>query len=133
MAYKLIGQNCAVQISLGGPQDGAPTYTTATDIKAFAKTISKKSTVATADVSTLGDNRDKVQATRGRTEFTVEMLVGATGAQFDGAEGQYTKVEYKELATMASYKSFEGIITGHDLDMPDGAQTERITVMCDAN
>jgi len=119
---------------MGGAQDGLPNYAvTSIPVKALAKEIRKKDTLQTADVSALGDVRTIIQGLRGSTEFQIDLEVDDAGADFDGFLGNYVRVEYKELSTMAAFKVFIGIITGYELVMPDGATMERLTIACDAN
>ena len=133
MATRLVGQNCACILTDGGPQDGAPAYAQAVSIKALAKSIHKSATANTANFPALGDKREITQVLRTAHEFEVELYVTEDGSLFDTAEGRFFKVEYKETATMAAYKTFEGVCTKYDLDMPDGPTTEKLTIMCDAN
>jgi hypothetical protein len=133
MARKLVGQNAVVQTTDLGPQDGVPATGTAVPLISLARSITIADSTDTADTSALGDTRKTTQVLRGATEITIELFVPATGAQYDNAIGHYFTVEYKELSTLGSFKTFNGVLTARTLEMPDGAQVERLTFMCDAN
>jgi hypothetical protein len=133
MARKLVGQNAVVQTTDLGLQDGVPATGTAVPLISLARSITIADSTDTADTSALGDTRKTTQVLRGATEITIELFVPATGAQFDGLIGHYFLVEYKELSTLGSFKTFNGVLTARTLEMPDGAQVERLTIMCDAN
>jgi|GEM_PF-5536767 hypothetical protein len=134
MAWKLVGKNCAIEIEPGGPTDGAPTYGTGINIKGVARRIMKEETVSEADVSALADSVDVLQPLRSRAVFDIEMLMdNELGEQLYNMIGDYIRVKYKPLSTDVAFKVFQGFISQHGVEMPDGASIERFRVTCNAN
>lgn len=140
MAYRLIGQDVAVQISLtaAAHAGGTPTYGAPTVIKGIARRVSIDDELQTEDVSALGDTREKIRGKRGRSTVEIEQLVYDTGWQYNLAGtgsklGYAAKLEIKPLSTLTSFQVWQGLITRWSGEAPDGAQVERITITCDAD
>lgn len=145
MSYKLIGQDCALQLTLGGLADGVPNYTTATVYKSYARSISIDESAEVENVAALGDTRDKYRVKRTSTKVRIEGLVPDTGFVLNAAAGSatgsvdnttvgcYCKVEYKEISGLSAYRMWEGIITQWSGSSPDGAAVESMEVTCDGS
>ena len=134
MAYKLAGQNAAVQITDGGLQDGSPTTGgTAIPLMGLLRNAEKTLTANTADAAALGDSVDIIQVLRVGREVTLELFVPDTGAQFETLIGHYVTVGIKDLASLAGYASADGVVTGYTHSYPDGMQTEKLTIRGAAN
>jgi hypothetical protein len=136
MAQKLVGQQAAVWIFVGASQAtgniNSVNAVSATALIGYAKKITKSDDTVTADMSALGDTRVTTQVLRGKTDINFELLVPTTGEQFGNAIGSYAKIFYRPNAA-ASNVTYIGVITKQSVDFPDGAQTEMLTVTCDAN
>lgn len=132
MAFRCIGQDCAIQISDGGVQDGVPTYGSATVLKSLARRVMIDDTLVTEDVSSLGDTRVKKRGKRGESRIEIELFIADAGA-YTATIGNYTKVEFKTLSSLDAYSTFTGILTGNRIEAPDGAQIQTLTIECDAD
>lgn len=140
MAYRLIGQDCAVQISVStAAHTGAdPTYGSAVNIKTTgrARRVGIREELLTSDVSALGDSREKLRARRGKTSLEIENLVLDTGWLYYSSGtliGYVAKLEIKEISSLGSFKTWKGLITEWSGETPDGESVERITIACDAD
>lgn len=129
MAFRLIGQDVAIRVTLGGSQDGTPNWGSATSIKAYARRISVTEGTEKSDVSALGDTIRVQRVRRGYQTLEIECLVPSTGPLFAGALMQYAKVEIMENALWNVYDvPYYGVVTDRTWEAPDGEQTEKITV-----
>ena len=128
---RLIGQDCLVQITDGGAQDGTPTYGSAVVLKAFAKRVMVEDSAETVDVSCLGDTRRKLRSKRGSSTCEVELAVVDTGA-LSLTVGNYVKLEVKEI-TALSYRTFTGLLTRNKIEFPDGEDIQMLTIECDGD
>lgn len=128
---RLIGQDCAVQITDGGAQDGTPTYGSAVPLKAFAKRVMVEDSLETVDMRALGDSRRKLRGKFGSTTCEVELEVQDTG-MLSLTIGNYVKLEIKEISSLASFKPFAGLLTKNRLEIPDGEELQVLTIECDA-
>jgi len=132
MPYDLIGQNSLVSIEFGGTQDGAPTF--AAPVTVTGKRSSEVSiTAATADLSALEDIVSQAQVTRTSASVDLEVLIPSTGRVFIGKEGHYCRVNISPLSTQLTPEVYAGVITAIRVSLPDGPQTERVTIMVGAN
>jgi hypothetical protein len=129
---RLIGKDCAVQITDGGVQDGSPNWGTAVPIKALAEKIEIDDTVDTTEVTALGDTRKKLRAHEGSTNLVVTLRVQDTGPILLSSLGNYVRLEIKALSSMANYTVYTGLLVGNKHDIPDGAQQQVLTIACDA-
>jgi hypothetical protein len=129
MAYKLIGQDQTVTITLGGAATGAaPSYSGGAAQLANLKSLSIDESVETTDVSALGDGLKKLRVRRSSAKLKVDLLVPSTGRQFANYVGYYVKVEHKALSSLGSTIDYEGIITAVNYSAPDGEQTESLEI-----
>lgn len=132
MALRLIGQDCAIQITDGGAQDGTPTYGSPVVVKAFARRISLDDQLTTEDMRGLGDARERLRGKFGGTTAEIELLVPDTGPLAINL-GNYVKVEYKPLSSMVAYTTLVGLLVGDRRDIPDGPQLQVLRIACDAD
>lgn len=135
MAFKLVGKNAAAQITLRGAQDGTPTAlgTPAAFNMSLIRSIEVTRTTNTADLAGLGDDTEVIQVLRSSREITFEFWVPDSGTQFRSALGFYAQIDLKDLATMSTYDSYDGVITSYSHSYPDGGQTEKVTIRGAAN
>jgi hypothetical protein len=132
MALRLLGQDCAIQITDGGAQDGTPTYGSPVVVKAYARRISLDDTLTTEDMRGLGDARARLRGKFGETAAEIELLVPDSGP-LAITLGNYVKVEFKALSSMVSYTTIVGLLIGDRRDMPDGPQLQVLRIACDAD
>lgn len=140
MAYRLIGQDVALQISLtNGPHTGgSQSFGTPTSITGIARRVGIDEELLTSDVSALGDTRERIRARRGRTTIEIEHLVTDGGWAYAPANtgakiGWGARLDIKPLSTLGTSNTWIGLITRWSGEAPDGEQVERITISCDAD
>lgn len=129
---RLIGKDCAIQITNGGVQDGSPNWGTATSIKAFAESIQIDDSLDTVEVTSLGDTRKRFRAHVGQTTVEITLRVPSSGPILMDALGNYVRVEFKPLSTMGTYLTYTGLLTSNRISAPDGPQQQTLTITCDA-
>ena len=128
---KLIGQNCAVQFTLGNPQGSSTAFPTGTPtvITSLCREVSIEESAIDVDVSGLGDGLELSAVKRSRAELSIKMLVdAAAGPLFYGKIGYNIKVDVKAKSSFATAQSFVGYISKRPHTLPDGEQIEEITV-----
>ena len=115
-------------------QDGTATFTAAIIVSGDTlKGFSASATSDTAKFPVLGKARNITQVLRGEDQITVDLFMDDGGPLFPDCLGHYMKVRYKEIGAAAGYKEKIGVVTSYDVDFPDGATTEKLVIMCDAN
>ena len=131
MAYRLLGQDCAVTIEDGGAFDGTPTYAGGAAIlavTAFARSISIKEDVSTRDMRGLGNTTKRLRpANDAGHSVELKLLVESTGAIVITL-GHYYKVTFKALSSFVSASTYEGIAVSQSVEAPDGEQVQTIVI-----
>jgi hypothetical protein len=133
MAFKLIGKDMSLRISVGGVVDGTPTYGTAVEFLCIARSVGLSIRMDTVDVSGLCDSARRYRPTKWAGELSLESAIMSSGYQFSDAGGiligNYIKVETKESSAMTAYRVWEGVITGWEWSSQgEEMQIERITI-----
>lgn len=130
MAFKLIGQDCAVGIALGGPVDGrTQAFGAAVDYKFLAKSIELDHEILDVDVSSLADGLERLRAKRSRATLRLKLQVnGQTGASFPQYVGYAAFVAVKEHYALVGERDYVGIISKASLSIEDGETIETVEV-----
>lgn len=130
MAYRLVGQDCDVDIADGGAWDGDNTLAAATNVKARAKSVRIAETVSVHEMAGLGDNTRKIRPQRSsyRAEATLQVL--STGILSGLAVGNVAALTLDPLATTTTtgVYTYPGIVMENSLDIVDGEQIQRLVI-----
>lgn len=137
MAFRTIGRDMAIQISMGGPADGTPTWGSAANYLCTARNVRINQSVDTVDVSGMCDSAKKFRVTKSEGRIELEGVVFSGGYTFADVNGpmigNYIKVETKEVSSMSAYRSWIGVVTEWSWEAGgDDMQVERITVLLSA-
>lgn len=130
-----IGRELQVRITPGGIDDGTPNWAAApTEINAVGKMLRIREGGKEIDVSGWGEDSVRTRFAGGHDfEITLEVYSATNEMAFTvgGASpiGHYIRVEVKPIAAAAAWTTYEGIITGWEMDAErQGEQTYRLTV-----
>lgn len=130
MAYATIGQDIAIQYTLGALANGqAITFGAASSVKAIAKRVEIDEEALESDVSALGDGLEINRFRRVRAKVRLTMQANNTGRLFYGYTGYAIKVENKILSSLATFETFVGGIKTVSTTEEDGENLEVIEVI----
>ena len=135
----LIGEDISLEIQIGTQAAGGGeiTWGTAASIEGIANKLEITETVEIIATRAFGDARKKKRATAGETMISIDHLVGITGWHYYSSGtliGRPVKVSVKELTSLSTAKSWEGVIQQWKWTANNGeAQAESIQIECDVD
>lgn len=130
MSYRIIGQDVACTIALGGLANGSvPTFGSAASFVGIAKEIGIDESLVTSDVSALADGLVKERIRRSVADVPIQLEMLNTGPQFNDKVG-YAARAIIQAAAGATAETFVGYISKRSAKHPDDAVTEDITIRC---
>lgn len=139
MAYHLIGNDAAVVLTIGGVANGSTQdwSTNNTALVSFTLTghnmgVDIDDDLETVQVAGVGTTRRKHRAKRAGTTISIQNYVSSDGLAYVTSLGYYALFEIKALSSMASYISYQGILTRWGHSVGDEEQREPIVITCDA-
>lgn len=131
MAFRTIGQDIAIQVTLGPFANGQViTFGAATSFKNLAKSVEIDEEMMEAEVSSLGDGIVRNRFRRAKATVRLKIQVSDAGTNFKEKLGYSCKVENKALSTLAAFDTFVGGITKRSLAEEDGENIETVEVTC---
>lgn len=130
MAYRTIGVDTAIQLTLGALANGATiTFSTATSVKAVCKSIELDPEADETDVSSLGDGLVKYRFKRSKFRVRIKLQIDNSGERYSEKEGYSIKVEAKALSSLSSYRTFVGAIKKASASYEDDENIETLEII----
>lgn len=129
-----VGQDCTVTVEQGGLQDGTPNYAAAVDLTTWFKRANVDEKAVEADVSSLGDDVERIRVKRTGVTIQADFQVDSTvGPRFKGKTGNYARITFTPFSGLAVTEVYEGVIVGRRWEVPDDEQIESLTIRVGAD
>lgn len=127
---RLIGQDCDISFADMGAQGTTPSGTPVS-VKAIARSVKSSETSETKSVRGLGDGSERLRHQYKKETVEIVLLIASTGP-VTATVGHYGEAQVYPLAGGTPITK-NGLITKNEIDIPDDAQTQLITIECGAD